>query len=198
MPSINLIEPLKIAARKSEKQLRVSKMTFMGSAIIAAFGYGLLMLQSGDIGGEERKLQEQIAKLKPLVDEIETQKKEVNQLTPRLQTLQDAQKLTGRWGRIMQHLSTNTPPEVWLTGLRSLASDGEKPINLSIVGVAKTQANVSEFALRWQNALDLEAANLRYSQEKMLDKLQAIEFEVGGDIVGTAEKKKVKEEVKPS
>jgi hypothetical protein len=41
-----------------------------------------------------------------------------------------------------------------------------------------------------QNAEDLESVNLGGTQEKLLEKTTAYEFELNGDIVGTAEKKK--------
>lgn len=197
MPLINLIESQKIAARKNDQQLRTSKLVLIGSVVISALGYGTVLLQSGDIEGEMQSLEKQIKAVAPLVAQIETNQKEANELSPRLTTLEDAQTLTSRWGRIMDHLAVNTPTDCWLTNIRSLSSDPEKPITISVVGVAKSQTNVSEFVLRWQNAKDVEGGNLRYSQEKLLDKTQAVEFEVGGDILGTADKKK-NAEVKPS
>ena len=197
MPLINLIESQKLAARMRDQQLRTSKIVFVASIAIAALGYSTVLLQSGDISSELQQIDKKIKAVAPLVKQIDDLKKEENDLSPRLKILQDAQLLTGRWGRIMNHLAVNTPPNTWLTNLRSASSDPEKPIVVSVVGVAKSQTDVSEFVLRWQNAKDVESANLHYSQEKLLEKSQAVEFEVGGEIVGTAEKKKAAE-VKPS
>jgi hypothetical protein len=68
--------------------------------------------------------------------------------------------------------------------------DAEKPIHVTFNGVSRTQTDASEMLLRMQNAEDLESVNLGGTQEKLLEKTTAYEFELNGDIVGTAEKKK--------
>ena len=190
MPLINLIESRIIAEKKAAQALRVSKMVFAGTGAIVAATYGLVLIQASNIGGHENELREQIKKQKPMVDKIADMQSEKSDLEPRLKTLTDARDLTERWGRIMKHLATNTPENVWLTALRAQAGDPEKPIGLSIIGLAKTQAEMAEFTLRTQNAKDLEAVSMKYSQEKVLEATTAVEFEVGGEIVGTAEKKR--------
>ncbi len=190
MPLINLIESRIIAEKKAAQALRVSKMVFAGTGAIVAATYGLILIQASNIGGHENELREQIKKQKPMVDKIADMQSEKSDLEPRLKTLTDARDLTERWGRIMKHLATNTPENVWLTALRAQAGDPEKPIGLSIIGLAKTQAEMAEFTLRTQNAKDLEAVSMKYSQEKVLEATTAVEFEVGGEIVGTAEKKR--------
>ena len=90
----------------------------------------------------------------------------------------------------MGHLSVNTPENVWLTSFKSTGYDAEKPIHITFDGVGKTQTDVSEMMMRTQNARDLEAVNLVTTQEKLFEKVTGIEFEMGGDIVDTAEKKK--------
>ena len=90
----------------------------------------------------------------------------------------------------MEHLAKNMPDDVWLTSFRSLATDPEKPIHVTFNGVGRDQIQVSEMVLRTQNAVDLESVSLVGSGEKMFEKTTGIEFEMGGDIVGTAEKKK--------
>ncbi len=190
MPLINLIESRIIAERKAAQALRVSKMVFAGTGAIVAATYALILIQANNIGGQENELREEIKKQKPMVDKIAEMQSQKSDLEPRLKTLTDARDLTGRWGRIMKHLATNTPANVWLTSLRAQAGDPEKPIGLSIIGLAKTQAEMAEFTLRTQNAKDLEAVSMKYSQEKVLEATTAVEFEVGGEIVGTAEKKR--------
>lgn len=185
MPLINLIETHRIAAQREERSVRIGLFTLCGTASVCILGYGFLFLQTEGLAQEERTLTASKEKLEPLLKRIGEDERERADLEPRLKTLGDAQKLTGRWGRILQHMTLNTPSGAWLTSVRC-TTEAEKPVSISLAGVGRSQAEAAEFMMRVQNAADLENVQLRYTQEKMLDKDNAIEFEVGGDIVDTA------------
>ena len=185
MPHINLIEVRRIAARRAEKNVRIGLLTLSGTAAVCIVGYGYLFLQAEGLHQEEGRLTAAKKKLDPLLKEIAADTEERGGLEPRLKSLTDAQTLTGRWGRILQHLTLNTPQGSWLTAVRCTGSDATKPVTLSFAGVGHDQADAAEFMMRVQNAPDLENVQLRFTQEKILDKSTAIEFEVGADIAGT-------------
>ena len=190
MPLINLIETRRIAARREERSTRIGLLTLCGTASVCILGYGFLFLQAEGLSQEERTLAANNKKLEPLLKRIDEDERERADLEPRLKTLGDAQKLTGRWGRILQHMSYNTPNGSWLTAVRCVA-EAEKPVTVSVAGVGQDQSEAAEFMMRVQNAADLENVRLNFTQEKMLDKTSAIEFEVGADIVGTTPPVKV-------
>ena len=190
MPLINLIETQILAKKREDSQLRISKFTFIGAAAFIGLSYFALVAQGVGLNSQQRDIEAKLKTLKPLQEQIDAFKKEESNLDPRLQTLQNARILTNRWANLMNHLSVNTPNDVWLTSFRSAATDVEKPIHITFNGVGRTQTDVSEMMMRTQNARDLEAVNLVGSQEKLFEKVSGIEFEMGGDIVGTAEKKK--------
>jgi Tfp pilus assembly protein PilN len=158
--------------------------------------YALFTMKMGASVAEEASIQMRIKKLKPLLKEIELAKREESELNPRVSTLEDAQKLTSRWGRLLEHLTVNTPPDGYYTTIRSVASDPKKPIEVTFNGVCSSQATVSEMVMRTQNSRDLEAVNLEGSREKPIDKLSAIEFTIRGNITDSAEVKEEKEEKK--
>ncbi len=185
MPHINLIEVRRIAARRAERGVRIGLLTLSGTAAVCIVGYGYLFLQAEGLSQEEARLAASKKKLEPLLKEIASDTTERSGLEPRLKSLEDAQKLTGRWGRIMQHLTLNTPRGAWLTAVRCVGAEPDKPVTLSLAGVGKTQADAAEFMMRVQNAPDLENVQLKFTQEKVMDKTAAIEFEVGADIAGT-------------
>ncbi|HLO99993.1 MAG TPA: PilN domain-containing protein [Fimbriimonas sp.] len=189
MPHINLIESRILATKKAERQVQISKFAFFGVATVFAAVYIAMFAQGAGLSAQQQSIEEKLKKLRPMFEQIEASKKNEDELSTRLNTLEDARNLTGRWGRLMEHLSTNTPPNVWLTSFRSVALDAEKPIRITFNGVGQTQTDVSEMMLRTQNAADLESVNLVGSQERVVEKTTAIEFEMGGDIVGTAKKK---------
>jgi Tfp pilus assembly protein PilN len=196
MPTINLIESRLIATAKLQQTNRMSKMIFLGTCSVMGMAYFALFGQGLSLSNEERQLATRVNKMRPLIFQTEELKKEESGLKPKLQTLEDAQTLTNRWARLMVHLSRNTPPDVWLSSVRAAAMDAEKPIHVTFNGVSRTQTDASEMLLRMQNAEDLESVNLGGTQEKLLEKTTAYEFELNGDIVGTAEKKKKAEGVK--
>ena len=186
MPLVNLIEVRRIAARREERGVRIGVVTLSSTVAVCLLGYGALFLQSEGLGAEERTLKANVDRLRPLLKQIEFDAAERADLEPRLKTLADAQGLTGRWGRIMEHLATNTPPHAFLTGLRGVWSKPEDPVSITLSGVGLDQADAAEFMMRVQNARDLENVQLRFTQEHTADKTSAIEFEVGADIVDTA------------
>lgn len=190
MPLINLIETQILSQRREDSQLRISKYTFFGAAGLMVVSYFALVAQGVGLSSQQNEIEAKLKKLKPLQEEIDGFKKEQSVLEPKLQTLTSARVLTSRWANLMGHLSVNTPSDVWLTSFRSTAPDPEKPIHITFNGVGKTQSDVGEMMKRTQNSFDLESVNLVGSQEKPFEKVTGMEFEIAGDIVDTAEKKK--------
>jgi Tfp pilus assembly protein PilN len=189
MPLINLIQEQRLAQQRNEAKSRSFFFVFVGTAVASVAGFGYFWLQAEGLSREKSQLEAQIQKNAPLVKQIDEYQTAYTELAPRLKTLEDAQLVSGRWGRIMTHIARQTPKPTWLTGLRVANSDPTKPINLSLVGVSSGQEPISEFILRMQNSNDLENVNLKFSQEKMMQFTKAVEFEVTADIVGTAEAK---------
>jgi Tfp pilus assembly protein PilN len=196
MPVINLIQEQRLARKRNESKTRTFTFAFLGAAAASVLGFGFFFVQSAMLHAEKSRLEAQLERNAPLVKQIQEYQRLYGEIAPRLKTLEDAQMVSGRWGRIMTHISRQTPKPTWLTAMRVQANDPTKPISLSLVGVAPAQEPISEFILRMQNSKDLENVNLKFTQEKMVNTLKAVEFEVTADIVGTAEAKpKLEEEV---
>jgi Tfp pilus assembly protein PilN len=193
MPYINLIEEQRLAIRANERSARTFFVVFVSVLVASAGAYGFFTFQAESLAGQAAEVEAQNQKNAPLVKEIEANQKLIAELTPRLSTLTDAQLMTDRWNRLLKHLTMQTPNSAWLTGMRCTFSDPLKPIEISFNGAAEAQAPIGEFMLRLQNLPDLENVNLKYTNEKLIATQTATEFEIGADIVDTAEKK-VKEE----
>jgi Tfp pilus assembly protein PilN len=106
-----------------------------------------------------------------------------------LKTLTDAQEVTDKWNRILNHLAVQTPAPVWLSGIRCSGADPTKAIQVSFLGAATSQSPIGEFIMRLQNLKDLDSVNLRYTNEKLIATAKAIEFQIDADLSGTAEQK---------
>jgi Tfp pilus assembly protein PilN len=194
MPFINLIQEQRQEAKKNETRSRMFFLSFVGSAVLSVGVLGFFMFQNEMLKGEESDLRAKQQKLQPLVKRIEANQADYAELSPRLQTLEGAQLVTGRWSRILDHLTRQTPNETWLTAVRCVAPDPTKPVNITFAGLSARQELIGDFILRLQSCPDLSAVTLRFTQEKMAASGRDIEFEITSDISGTAEE--VKEEIK--
>jgi Tfp pilus assembly protein PilN len=188
MPFINLIELDLIVAKKAAQQMRLSQTALVAAGSVVGIAYLLVLGQGALIAAEEKGIQIKLKKLKPMLKAIDEQKRIIADLEPRLETLSSARDLTSRWGRLLNHITVNTPPDVYLTAIRADSSQPDQPIKVTFVGTGKSQSDASQFVLRCQNSQDLEGVNLIQSQEKLLRSMSAIEFEIAGSIVGTAPK----------
>jgi Tfp pilus assembly protein PilN len=185
MPLINLIQEQRLAARKNEQAARLFFMTFVSSAALSVVSLGFLTFLKESADSEQSALSVKAQKLKPILDEIETNLSEYGKLSPRLKTLEDAQETTNRWNRIMAHLSTQTPTETWLTQIRAMQSDPKTPVQISFTGLSARQELIGEYILRLQGCTDLLNVGLKFSQEKNVQLGRQLEFEIGADIDGT-------------
>jgi Tfp pilus assembly protein PilN len=196
MPVINLIQEQRQALHTMEQRARIAFLTLVGTGIAGAFGYGILLLQGEALKTEKGRLENDLARTRPVLAEIDDNEKLQAQLTPELSTLQDAQKQSDRWAHILRHLSTQTPPNTWLTALQASSLQGDKPTSLVIQGTARSQQPIGEFILRFENEPDLTNVALHFTQEKRSSKNRAVDFEIGADIAGSEEEKPVVKETK--
>lgn len=195
MPFINLIQEQRLEARRNERKARVFFMSFAGTAIVSVGALGLLMFQTEMARSQESALKAHAQKMQPLVKRIEDNKALYDDMAPRMSTLENAQIVTGRWGRILDHISKQTPDQTWLTAIRCVASDPVKPVTVTFAGLSNKQLLVGEYILRLQACPDLSNVQLRFTAEKMVVSGRRIEFEIMSDVEGTADKP-VKEQIK--
>ena len=189
MPLINLIQEQRLAVKRDETRARSYFFGFIGIGILSVGGYLSLLLETEHLQGQEMKMNADIQRVKPLLAQKDANDKQYQDLSPRVKTLGDAQLITARWDRLLNHLSKQTPEHTWMTGLRCTATDPEKPIAISFIGIGTSQEPIGELILRLQNSQDLEEVQLKYTQEKMINMDRAVEFEIDADIAGTADKK---------
>jgi Tfp pilus assembly protein PilN len=185
MPLINLIQEQRLATKRVRRKARVLFFTFVATSVAATGSFGTLLFFSESLQAEQVRLQTQFSKLEPLVEETRQKEELYSELSPRLKTLEDATATTARWGRILTHLTSHTPENLWLTSLKAQVSDPTKPVSLGFSGMAQRQEHVAEFILRLQNCSDLDNVGLRYTQEKVVTNGKGIEFDVSSDIVGS-------------
>ncbi len=186
MPYINLIQEQRAVTRRNEIRARSGFFAFVGITSLAVLGYGALFLQTADLNSRESKLLFELQRLEPVKKQIDANKAIEADLHPRLTSLEEGQALTDRWVHILDHFTTQTPANTWITNLRSQSNDPQRPVALVVSGMSTGQEPVGEFMLRTQNEPNLEAVTLKYTNEKTTLAGPAIEFELGADVKGTA------------
>lgn len=187
MPFINLIEEQRLAKRQAGSKARTGLIAFVATTSLALATCGYFLLQAESLDQEATRLRNEAAKNEPIQKEIDLAKSALNSMNPRLATLESAHEVTTKWETILNHLTVQTPREMWLTSIRCVASDPSKPIDVSFQGVASRLDNVGEFILRMQGCEQLENVALKFTQEKVLANSVGIEFDVTSQVAGTAE-----------
>ena len=118
----------------------------------------------------------------------------IGKLSPRISTLTSAQDHTLQWSRILDHLSKNMPEGVWLTGVTCQRQQSGDPVSVAFKGYSQSNEAVGYLIMRLEHSKDLEGNELIYTQERRTEKGRALEFEVKGNLVGSApEQTKTKE-----
>src|SRR5579871_1980763 len=156
MPFVNLIQEHRLAIQADERKARTGFFVFVGALVISGGSFGFFTMESIMVSKQAEAIEAQNKKNAPIVKQIDRNTKDLADLMPRMQTLQDAAVITGRWDRVLNHLAVQTPKDTWLTGLRCSASDPTKPIQVNLTGMGASQSPIGEFMLRLQNLADLE------------------------------------------
>lgn len=191
MPNINLIQEQRLTIKREEQKARMFFMAFASTAVLSVLAVGSLVFMTEVTNSEASSLRAQAQKIQPLVDEIEAIQSESSKLNPRFSTLENARKMTDKWNNVLKHLTSQTPNEMWLTTIRSTATDPKNPIMISFSGMTVRQELVGEFMLRLQGCPDLTNVNLKQTQEKPVQQGSQLEFQVDSSLKDTEEQKKV-------
>lgn len=189
MPTLNLILERRLAIRRDESQSRL--LLILSGAAAGAGILGFLAIGFATIHDKAKiaQLREMEQREAPMLHNIDSDTKMSQALLPKIQILEQAQQTCNRWGRVMNFISHQTPPEVWLSSIRASGVDPSKPITATIMGTATAQDPVSEYVLRLQNSPDLENVTLKFTQAKQQLTVSETEFEIDADIKGTAQAK---------
>ncbi|MCA1948470.1 MAG: PilN domain-containing protein [Armatimonadetes bacterium] len=193
MPMINLIHEQRQAQRAAAAKARllVFGLGFLTGGSFLAFLF--LMFLTASKEAECSQMQARLQKMRPVVERIEADEKRLAEMGPKVATLENAQAATAKWQRVMEHLTQNTPPGIWLTNVRSTTTDPKNPVQVSFTGLSGNQDSVGGYILRLQNCPELGDVNLKFTQEKATQYGPTVEFEISGVVLGTQEEEEKKD-----
>lgn len=186
MPLINLITDQRAQIRQREGQIRALGWASLLVILCAGLACLVMVVSVGQMALDRMYVQDQIRKLEPIRQQVETNKTLIADLEPRIQTLGDATEATQRWNRILEYLTTNTPPQMRLSGVTAVVGQPSDPIKISVKGFSSSNAEVSEFLFRLLKCPDLESVQFAYTREQQGDRGRRLEFEITANIKGSA------------
>ena len=160
-------------------------MSFVGAAYFT--------FEAAKQNSKVAQLEQTKQRIQPYIDQVNQNRAEMDKLMPRIQTLTSAQENTLQWSRILDHLTHNMPEGVWLTRVSCQRMTPGEPIQVSLKGLSTTNEAVGYLIIRLEASEDLEDSELVFTQERRTEKGKALEFEIKGNLVGSAPPKKTKE-----
>jgi Tfp pilus assembly protein PilN len=191
MPNINLIQEQRLAIKRLEQKTRLFFLCFAATTAISVLSWGTLLVMTERASSDEAALKQKVDRVQPIIEETDAVKAEYAKTAPRFTTLTDARKMTDKWNIVLDHLTSQTPGQTWLTAVRASQPDAKSPILINFAGMTIRQELVGEFMLRMQQCQDLEAVNLKFSQEKQVTNGSQLEFQIEASLKDTAEVKPV-------
>lgn len=178
MANINLI-----SARRAERvrMTKIAKGLLVAAVATAGIGLGGVAFQTAHIVGTNqaiRGLDDELATLNPILEQIKTDEEARRRLIPKLETLTEAQARTRRWFGIMEGMKRAVPEETWLTSL-SVERGGEGQMSIRVNGITANQSRVGETMYRLtQQPEHYEKVDLRYTQTIRVEDRENVEFEL--------------------
>lgn len=181
MANVNLI-----SARRAERVrlTRISKGMLATTVGVTALSLVAILVVGGQViatRGEVATADKELEKLRPIIAEMEADKRERAVLLPKLATLTEAQLQTRRWFGMMEGFKRAVPEQTWLTNL-SVERAGENQ-TLKVNGVTANQSRVGETMYRLSQQPDFyKKVDLRYTQTLKSQGTDNVEFELAAQL----------------
>lgn len=179
MPAINMIAPRRAEKRRLERDMRRLLIVIVIEVVFAVGIGGWLCTRLFSARAQIADLEVQLAKLQPVVSQIQRYESATAKLEPRLKLLDKAKDGTLRWYNTLDRLTQCVPESAWLTQVSSRADRSGDGLQMDIRGVSATQAHVGETMLRINTIPDLERVDLHFTQSGKVGNAEAVEFEIG-------------------
>ena len=185
MPSVNMIAPRRADKVRQERDMRRLVVVIIAELVLAAGLGGWVCTKLWTTNGRIADCQVQLAKLKPVVKEIEGYEKATDKLGPKLKLLGQAKQGTMRWFNTLDRLSQSLPRSTYLTRVSTAMADPKSPTAVSLHGISDNQAKVGEIMLRVNSIPEFAGVDLHFTQKSQVSGGYAVEFEIGAQMKGT-------------
>ncbi|MBL8041132.1 MAG: PilN domain-containing protein [Chthonomonas sp.] len=186
MPYINLIHDYCALRKKQEQKAKTALIALLSVSAVSVVGMGTLLIMRENVRGQAAAVKAVIARIQPIMNDIDASKKQMSVLGPKLTSLQDAQSITRHWTNALSHFSKNVPGGVWLTAIKSQQKAKDGNVEVTLNGVSLKQEGVGDLMLRMKGLKDFTDVQLKFTQEDRNPDLSTIRYEVLAKLPGTA------------
>lgn len=195
MPSINMIAPRRAEKLRIQRDIQRLSIVIIAEILFAVCLGGWMCTKLWSTQINVVRLDEQLNKLKPVVEQIQSYQTATKQLAPKLELLNHAKTQTMCWYDTLDKLTQSLPSSTYLTRISTSTStvtgDTKKQTTVILSGISSEQARVGETMMRLQAIPAFEKVNLSYTR-KSGGKLNGIDFEIDASMKGDKESKGVK------
>ncbi len=181
MPSINMIAPRRAERRRLERDMRRLVAVILAELVCAVALGGWICTKLLTTHSRIADLDVQIARLQPVVKQIEQYQSATRTLAPKLDLLNEAKEYTMRWYNSLDRLTQSLPQSTYLTQIATKKSDQNEDMGttVNLTGISISQAKIGETMLRLTAIPDFRSIDLHFTQPSSVDGCEAIEFEIG-------------------
>lgn len=197
MPAINMIAPRRAEKRRLERDMRRLLIVIVVELVFAVGVGGWLCTRLFTTRAQIADLEVQLARLQPVVSQIERYEKATAKLEPKLKLLDKAKDNTLRWYNTLDRLTQCMPESAWLTQISSKAdragASGSGGLSVDIRGISANQATVGEAMLRINTIPDLKRVDLSFTQSSTVGNATAVEFEINAAMKAAEDSRAVRD-----
>jgi len=191
MPYINLIHEQRQAAKAEANKTRTALFSFVGVTTLSLLLAGTQVIAKETTEGETANLKKNLARIQPMLKEIDSMKAELASLRPRLETLENATAQTEKWNQILQHMRSSTPEALWLTDIRSKTGKPSDGVQFTIKGKTikgdVSNQRVSELMQKMELCSAMENINLKFTEDDKVNEQDVLSFEILARVAGTVQ-----------
>jgi Tfp pilus assembly protein PilN len=180
-----MIAPRRAEKWRLERDMRRLVLVIMIELICAVGLGGWVCTKAYTMHASIKRLDVQIAKLQPVVKEIQQYEGATKKLKPKLDLLSDAKDRTMRWYNSLDKLTQSLASSTYLTRITTSNPQGDNTsTTINLAGVSNAQARVGETMLRLQTISDFDKVDLHFTQKLNGQMYSGIEFEIGAVMKG--------------
>ncbi len=186
MPSVNMIAPRRAEQMRLERDMRRLLVVIMAELVLAVGLGGWTCTKLLTTRSRTSELKLQLARLQPVVRQIENYENATKKLMPKLELLNAAKDQTMTWCSMLDRLTQSLPQSTYLTRVTTALSDKKNEgAKVTLTGISISQTKIGETMMRLHAIPDFEEVDLHFTQPTVVRKASAIEFEIGAAIKST-------------
>ncbi len=174
-----MIAPRRAEKRRLERNMRLLLGVVAVEVVAVLLVIGFFVTSIWSVSNKTQATDLELAKLEPVVEQIEYYEKETQKLMPKLKLLESAKESTMRWYNSLDKLTQSMPESTFLTKVETKDSAQKKDSNyfdVKIEGVSPNHTKVGEAMMRLSTIDDFDRIDLIHTKESGVEDISVIEF----------------------